>query len=744
MLEGAALAPIPANADIWEKVIQKLGAGEMPPPTVRNRPDPHQTAMLIGWLSSTLDKDAALHPQAGPPTLRRLTRVEYANAVRDLLAIEFDSAERLPPDTIFHGFNNNGDSLSMSPLLLEKYVEAARQVSRLAVGDRSLPRTVYTFTPPQRQDSWQAGLPFGARGMPAVSHYFPADGTYLIRVFTDLYGGGRLPDTKGTRFFEQRVTVRAGAHRISAMVPEEGAFPEGPIGDLPGWGGIIGGPLDPLRTATRRPVLDIRLDGKQVGHFEINPPSAAELGTPTTVTPGSPWIRRVELDGPYDPSGPGTTASRSRIFICAPTAAQAQDACASRILAAVARRAFRREVGASDVNPFLTVYRKARASMEFDGSIQQALQAVLVSPGFLFRVEHDPDGMKPGQTYALDDYELATRLSFFLWSSIPDDRLLDLARTRQLHQQSVLARETRRMLADPRASALVNNFGMQFLGLEDLSSVAPDRIAYPAFNTTLRDDMGQEARLFLRNILLGNRSVVQLIGANYTYLNERLAGQYGIAGVTGPEFRQVAFKPGDARGGVLGMGAVLMVTSHTNVTSPVLRGKWVLSNLLNQPPSPPPPSGVPPLVATNGSGKVLTGRQQIEQHLISPVCASCHARMDPFGFALENFDVMGRWRTQDEGGEISAGVALPTGEAFSGPVGLKQTLLAHPDDFARAVTERLMIYALGRQLTGHDAPAIRKIVAQTRGGGYRFNDLVIALIDSTQFRMRTKGANNVL
>lgn len=745
VLEKAALAPIAARADLWERVIRKVEAGEMPPPSVPRRPDAHQSAAFVAWLTRTLDEHAAASPDAGRPTIRRLTRVEYSNAVRDLLAVDVDPGAQLPPDALAYGFNNNGDALSLSPLLLERYMQSARQVTRLAVGDRTLPRTVHALTPPERQDYWRAGLPFGARGLPATEHYFPADGEYVIRVFTDLYSGlrnsgGRLPETEGVRFFQQRVKVTAGPHRVSVTVPEEGAVAQGPIADLAGWAGGLGGPLDPMRSGTPKPTLDIRLDGQRVGRFQVASPSAVELGTPISVTPGAPWLRRVEIDGPYDATGPGRTPSRDRLLVCTPRAAREEEGCARRIIASVTRRAFRREVAARDVEPFMAIYRRARDRADFEGAIQQALQGVLVSPAFLLRIEQDPRGARPGRNHALQGHELATRLSFLIWSSIPDDRLLDAARSGRLTRPAVLEAEARRMLADPKASALVDNFGMQFLGLQDLASAAPDKRLYPNFSATLNEDMAQEARLFLRSVLLADRSVVDLVGADYTYLNERLARHYRVPGVVGPQFRRVAFGANDPRGGVLGMGAVLLATSHQTTTSPVLRGKWVLTNLLNQPPSPPPP-GVPPLVAATPSGRPLTGREQMEVHRTNPVCASCHARMDPFGFALENFGVVGDWRARDDWGPVNAVVAMPDGSTFSGPTGLKHRLASRPDEVARAMTERLMTYALGRRLTGGDAPAVRAIVAEAKPGGYRFQDLVVELVNSTQFRMRRTGDN---
>jgi mono/diheme cytochrome c family protein len=744
VLEGAALTPIAERADVWEKVIRKVGAGEMPPPSVSRRPDAHQSAAFIAWLTRTLDEHAAARPDPGRPIVRRLTRVEYSNAIRDILEIDVRPGDQLPPDAVSNGFNNGGEALSLSPLLLEKYMQSARYVTRAAVGDPTLPRTIYAFATPERQEAWRAGLPFGARGMPATEHYFPVDGDYVLRVFTDFYGdGGRLADREGVRFFQQRVTLKAGPHRVAAMLPEEGAAAHGIIPNSAGWGGNLGGPLDPRGSATRLPVLDIRVDGKLVGRHEIKAPTDEELRTPATVSLGAPWLRRLEIDGPYGAKSVGSTQSRARIFICTPTAPRQEAGCAQRIVSAVARRAFRREVASRDLAPFMAIYNGARADSGFEASVQQALQAVLVSPSFLFRTERDPPRARPGQTYALNDYELATRLSFFLWSSIPDDRLLDLAKAGQLKKEAVLERETRRMLADPKAEALVDNFGMQLLGLQDLAGFTPDRTVYPNFSTTLRDDMGEEAKLFARDVMLGNRSVIDLIGADYSYLNDRLAEHYGIKGVRGAAFRKVEFGPNDPRGGVLGMGAVLMVTSHQNITSPVLRGKWVLASLLNQPPSPPPP-GIPALVPTGAAGRKLTGREQMEQHRTNPVCSSCHARMDPFGFALENFDVTGRWRDKDEAGPVNAAVSMSDGINFDGPTGLKRRLVARQDEFARAVTEKLTIYALGRRLGGADGPMVRQVTASTKAEGYRFEDLVMGVVRSPQFRMRRKANNDEL
>lgn len=746
VLEGQATLPIGPNADLWERVVKKLNAGEMPPPSVKRRPDPVQLAAFVHWLTLSLNSYAGANPDPGAPVLRRLTRAEYSNAIRDLLAIDIDPGADLPADTIAFSFNNNGDALSMSPLLMEKYLHAARQVSRLAVGDPSLPKATYSFDGPDRQSGWSEGVPFGARSGPVAKHFFPATGDYVVRV---LLGNSHSPDVPGRRLFEARTRITAGEHTVAAMVADEGALPEGPVPQISGGGqasaqgsgGPMGGPLDPLDSAHQPQLLDLRLDDKRFHRFEVGAPTLEELRAPNSLIPGSPFIRVMEIDGPYDPAGVGPTPSQARIFVCRPRKMDEEASCAGRILTAIVRRAYRRDISEHDVAPFLALYRQARLQGDFKSGIQQAIQGILVSPNFLFRLERGPVNGAAEKIYRISDFELATRLSFLIWSSIPDDHLLALAHAGQLHRPDVLHREVRRMLADAKAAALVDNFGMQYLGLQDAQNAVPDATAYPDFDTTLRRQFLEESRLFLTDILLKNQSILDLVGANYTYLNEDLARHYGVPGVSGAQFRKVAFDAGAVRGGVLGQGSVLLATSHTNITSPVLRGKWVLTNLFNQPPSPPPP-GVPAIQATNAAGRPLTGREQMEQHRKAPLCSSCHARMEPFGFSMENLDVTGRWRVNDEGGKVDPVVTMPDGSGFTGVPGLKQKLLGNPDLLAQAFAGRLMTYALGRRLEAPDRPVVRAIAARAAAHGYRFDDFLLQLVDTSQFLMRRKDGQS--
>jgi hypothetical protein len=462
---------------------------------------------------------------------------------------------------------------------------------------------------------------------------------------------------------------------------------------------------------------------------------AAEAGLP-----GPPALGRIEIAGPYNVTGVSQTPSRQRIFICQPGRPEDEAACASKILSSVVRRAFRRPITPSDVRPFLATYTATRQQQGFESSIAAALRDVLLAPDFLFRLEFDPPGASPGSAYPVSDFELASRLSFFLWGSIPDDRLLDVAGSGQLRDASVMDREVRRLLADPRARTLVDNFAVQWLGLRELASMRPDRQKYPEFNDALRSAFQQETRLFVGSVIRENRSVLDLIGADYTYLNERLARNYGIADVVGPGFRRIALDGHAARGGLLGQGSILMATSHAARTSPVLRGKWILDNLLNSPP-PPPPAQVPALDQSRAEGRKLTTREQVERHRADSGCASCHDRIDPLGFALENFDVIGRWRTEDEGGSIDSSATLSSGETFSGPSGLREFLLSNPDRFVGATVERLMTYALGRELDARDQPAVRKILRDTAAGGYRFVDVISAIVKSVPFQMRQVSEN---
>jgi hypothetical protein len=731
VLQGASSANPWDSADLWEKVARRVAAGEMPPPAAR-QPDAKAAHAFVASLVEDLDAASGKAQFAGPSVIRRLNRTEYSNAVRDLLAVDFPFTTELPPDGLASGFDNIGDALSMSPVLLESYLKVGRQVSELALGVSDPTPVTDQFPVTQTQSEWiGAGAPFGTRGGVVVRKYFPAAGTYELRA---IMNPETFSPTEGSRLFRTRVHVDAGEHTFVVTFPLENAAPEGPIPALPGPGGDgLGGPLDVKGSAWGPSVLFL-LDGKPVKQFEIRgiTPAEAAFGAPN----GPAMLSRAEIEGPYDVAPVVRSASRDRILTCQPRQPAEEAACAEKILTSVARRAYRREVGAEDVKPLVAAYQRARPGRSFDSALAVGLRDVLVSPDFLFRLEFDPQNARPGQVHPVNDYELATRLSFFLWSSIPDDALLDAARRGELRRAAGYERQVRRLLADRRADAVVANFATQWLGLHEVAAAAPDKTAYPEFDDGLRDAFQQETQLFLRSIIRENRSVLDVINADYTYLNERLAAVYGVPGVRGSGFRRVQFAANSPRGGILGHGGILMATSHTNKTSPVLRGKWILDNLLNSPPS-PPPAGVPPLnEAPADGGRVLTTREQVERHRSSPVCSSCHARMDPFGFALESFDVLGRWRDKDEGGPIDPTGELPNGEKFTGPAGLRAQLASHSEQFVGATVARLMTYALGRPLEGRDQPTVRAITRSTKDDDYRFNDIVLAIANSPQFKMK--------
>nr|MDQ2901529.1 DUF1592 domain-containing protein [Acidobacteriota bacterium] len=723
---------------LWEKVIRRMDAGEMPPAGMP-RPEKSSVKAFTTALVNDLDDAARKTPYAGRPVVHRLNRLEYANAIRDLLAIELPIADELPPDGIAAGFDNIGDALSMSPLLLEQYLKVARKVSDRAVGVADPSPVTETFPAPEAQASWLgAGMPFGTRGGVRVRYYFPFDGEYNLRAFI---GRDSLPHAEGVRFFQTRVNVKAGSHIVIATFPDEFAEREGPVPNVAGKGGApLGGPLD-TRGSAIHPTIEFRVDTRRVKLFDIGGISVGEAAF--AGQPGPPTLDRMEISGPYNAKGVGETPSRQRIFVCrpghspgnAPGTSEDETACASKILSTLTRRAFRRDITPGDIRPFLTAYRSTRLKHGFDASIATALRDVLLAPDFLFRLEFDPAGAAPGTAQNVSDWELASRLSFFLWSSIPDDELLNVARSGKLRNTEILDREVRRMFADRRAATMADNFTAQWLGLRSLGDLKPDRQLYPEFDTALADGFEEETRLFMRSVIRENRSVLDAIGADFTYVNERLARVYGIPNVIGPGFRRVSLAGKPERGGLLGQGSILLLTSHTTKTSPILRGKWILDNLLNSPPPPPPP-GVPPLDEAPANGRKLTTRQQVERHRSNATCASCHSRMDPLGFALENFDVVGKWRTRDDGGEIDASGKLPNGETFSGPQGLKNLLLSHPDEFVNATLTRLLTYALGRELDVRDQPAIRRIMRETEAGRYRFEDLVTAIVKSAPFRMR--------
>jgi hypothetical protein len=719
------------DRETWEKIIHKLGSGEMPPPKLP-RPDAAAVQALIASVIADVDSAAEKNPNPGRTVVRRLNRTEYSNSIRDLLAIDMPFGSELPADGMAAGFDNIGDSLSMSPLLLERYLKLARKVSQWAVGAGDRSPVTDQFHPTQPQSAWLGeDVPFGTRGGILIRHYFPADGEYGLRAFLPS-NGDRLLATEGVRFFQVKKNIAAGVHTVIITFPDNYAEREGAAGNVSGLGGLpLGGPVDAAGTSVR-PRIEFLVDGQKAGISEIRGPAEGEA----VMYPGGPPIlEKAEISGPYNITGAGNTPSRKRIFICRPGRRDEEAPCAAKILSTVARRAYRRDVAGEDINPLLATYKKARLKHDFDEAIGMAIGDVLVSPDFLFRLEKDPAAAPPSSTQPVSAFELASRLSFFLWSSIPDDELLDAAHAGKLNNPELLERQVRRMLADERADSLVDNFAEQWLGVRSTADFVPDPKLYPEFDKALAGEFQEELRLFVRSVLRENHSILDLLNAKYTYVDERLAKLYGIPGVTGPGFRRVDVTNQPERGGLLGQGAILMVTSHNARTSPVLRGKWILANLLASPPHPPPP-GIPLLEATKAEGRQLTTRQQMELHRSDATCASCHARIDPLGFALENFDVLGRFRTKDAGGEIDSVAKMPTGEEVRGPQGLKTYLVSHPDEFVGATVSQLLTYALGRQLDFGDQPAVRKIMRQIAPGGDKFSDLVVGVVDSVPFRMR--------
>jgi mono/diheme cytochrome c family protein len=716
VLDPAEMADLGAHGETWEKVLRKLKANAMPPPGAV-RPDAQTRQALVTYLETGLDRAAAAHPQPGRlPLLHRLSRTEYANAVRDLLDLdalpkEVDISFLLPADNVSSGFDNIADLLFLSPSTTERYLDAARKLSRIAVGDPSMPVLVniHQLDPEHPQDERVDELPVGTRGGVAVRMHFPANGTYVVKV-------------------EMAAAVRE-AQELEVTL--DGARLE--LAHL-------GGP-EAARGRGANAALEFRIPieaGRKV--LGVSFVQRTETSDEATLRPRMrgrgtlPAIGTVTVTGPYEITGPGNSPSRQRIFSCHPAKATGEAACARQILMGLVRRAYRRPATAVDYEDLLPFYLAGRKERDFDLGIQRALERLMVSPQFLFRIEKEP-ATAPGAA-VISDLELASRLSFFLWSSIPDEALLAAAAKGTLHQPAVLEAQVKRLLADKRARALVSNFAAQWLYLRDVRAKQPDEVLFPDFDETLRQALERETELFVASVLDEGRSVLDLLGANYTFLNERLARHYGVPNVKGSYFRRVEFPADSPRGGLLGQASLLTVTSYANRTSPVLRGKWVLENLLSAPPPPPPPN-IPALSTEAGEpGKQLTMRQAMTRHRANPACASCHARMDPIGFAMENFDAVGRWRDQDNGNAIDATGEFPGGVKFNGIAGLKKELLAQPDALVGTVAERLLMFALGRNLQYYDQPEVRAIIRRAAKDNYTLPALVMGVVNSKPFQMR--------
>jgi len=729
VLDTAAVTHVQTDAERWEKVIRKLRANTMPPPGAP-RPDQATVDSLTGFLETELNRAAAARPNAGKlPLLHRLSRTEYQNAVRDLLALdalpkEMDYSMLLPPDNANSGFDNIADLLFISPTAMESYLGAAEKISRLAVGDPAAPEMVniYRISDEQPQTARVDGLPLGTRGGLAVHSHFPLDGEYLIKTAF-----------AGSSDEQQQLEITVDGERVQlatiAAVHGRGRGGRTDVGRADGL--VLVKPLEfriPVKAGPRLIGVSF-IERNEVRDEEVLRPRMRGVGPEL-------GLDVVTISGPYNAKGPGDTPSRRRIFVCRPASAPEEEPCARRILSTLERRAYRRPVTAADVESLMPFYTTGRAEGGFDLGIERALQRLLVSPQFLFRIERDAPGAAPGTSHPVSDLELASRLSFFLWSSIPDDKLLDLAAQRKLRAPGVLEQQVRRMLADPRSSSLVANFAEQWLYLRDIEAKKPNEILFADFDETLRSDFRRETDLFLDSVLRGNGSVLELLSANYTFVNERLARHYGIPNVHGSDFRRVTFPPGSPRGGLLGQGSILTITSYANRTSPVSRGKWVLENLLSSAP-PPPPANIPALkTEAHDTGKTLTMREAMIRHRADPACAGCHARMDPIGFAMENFDAVGRWRDRDAGSPIDTSGAFPGGVKFDGMAGLKTVLLSHPEEFVSTIAEKLLMYAVGRNVQYYDQPAIRAIVKESEQHNYTFASLVLGVVKSVPFQMR--------
>ena len=738
----AAAASSPVTADVSEKIINKLRTGMMPPPG-RRRPGGDTLTVLASTLESIIDKAAAVRPEPGVRTFQRLNQAEYQRSIKSLLDLDVDAGSWLPLDTKSANFDNIADVQLPSATLLDAYLDAASEISRLAVGDPNASVGSESYKLPRLASQWDQapGAPAGPRGGVSVMHTFVADGEYVFSVSLHAIPTGQLfgsdapfdeqieisvdgvrvgmievdrwmsqADPNNMELKTRPVPVRAGAHRVSA------AF---------------------IRTF-ESPVND---NIAQIGHSIADTQIGSELGI-TNVA----HLRDMTVTGPYNPTGVSETASRQKIFTCRPTTADEERPCAEKIVASLGGAAYRRPLQARDLEGLMTFYDQGRAEGGFELGVRTAIEAILSSPHFIFRMEELPAGARPGQRYAVSAMDLASRLSFFIWGAPPDAALIAVARNGKLTDPAVLTAQTRRLLADPRAEALATRFAAQWLRLQDIEKVHPDALQFPDFHQQLGDAMRRETELFFYGLVRENRTVLDLYSANYTYLNEELARHYGIAGVVGRDFRKVNY-PDDRRSGLLGHASVLTLTSHANRTSPVLRGKWVMEVLMGSPPPPPPPD-VPDLDKTEEAkeGRLLTTRERMEMHRANPQCRSCHLFIDPIGLALDNFDVTGRWRLRENGNPVDSRGDYYDGTPISSPAELKAVLLKRPAPLLRTFTSNLMAYALGRRIEYYDMPTVRRIVNAAEPGGYRMNDFVLGVVMSDAFRMRrvadTQAAGN--
>jgi hypothetical protein len=762
------LTDVTQSGEVLEKVVRKLASGAMPPASAP-KPDQAAAQAFLTSLETALDQAAAAHPNPGRPMmLHRLNRTEYLNAVHDLFQADLNArdASLLPPDDTSFGFDNNGDILGLSPLLLERYLSVAERVTTAALGPTSsIDADVYThhvdFTVPQRE--WIEGLPLGTRGGTTFTYRFPVDGEYTIRVKLQrvelaILGLDDAGEGEPARP-QQRLEIGLDGARVGLFAITLAKTVKEPLSqtsdELLARADEPAKKLSTLEDEQRRATADAGLEVRlfvKAGERRVSvafltrfEPLTDQVQQPLVSGQGGPprllGVDSVFVAGPFNAQGSGDATTKRRVLTCQPSSPTDEAACARKILEPLAHRAYHRPITGSDVDHLLTAFGEGRKDGTFEAGIATGIRRMLMDPAFLFRIERDPAHVPPNTAYRLSDLELASRLSFFLWSSIPDESLLAAAEHGQLRDPAALQGQVKRMLADPRARNLVTNFGAQWLQLPEAAGVHPDPVIFTDFDDSLRQGFIKETELLLQNVLLGNRSVLELLNAKYTFVNERLASHYGIPGVYGDQFRRVEVNDG-IRGGLLGQGSILTATSYPNRTSPVLRGKWILDVLLGSPPPPPPPE-VPALPEAGEGGKVLSVRERLSEHRKNPACASCHVRMDPLGFALENFDATGTWRMVEKNGPadltpqpIDPSAQLPDGTKFTGVAGLRQILLERSDQFLYTMTEKLLTFALGRGADWYDAPAIREAVRAAQKDDYRFSTLVNSIVSSRPFQLR--------
>jgi hypothetical protein len=738
-LESLDFNNIPAGAETWEKVIRKLHTGSMPPQGMP-RPDAATLDGFAKWLEVSIDRAALAKPNPGRSTLHRLNRTEYQNAIKDVLGLEVDATALLPNDDESYGFDNIADVLKTSPVLLERYLSASWNISRLAVGDPNIiaDTQIYRAKPDLSQDEHIDGLPLGTRGGMKFTHNFPLDGDYVIKIrlwrpTTDIIRGLKYPHQVELSIDGVRVALATIGGRADEKASEENS-------------GISAADIDQRLTfrvpvkAGPREVVATFIKKTAAQDDDIIEPFIRSNLDPVGYQ-GQPVVDRVSINGPLDPTGPGDTPSRRKIFICRPGKGVDEVACAKKILSSIARRAYRRPITEKDTEQLLTFYQKGKnEGKTFDAGIEAGIQLILASPEFLFRFEPAPASVPPDTAYRISDLELASRLSFFLWSTVPDDPLINLASQGKLKDPAVLEAQVKRMLADPKSEALVENFAGQWLYLRNLKNINPDFETFPDFDDNLRQAMRRETELFFESIMREDRPVMDLMNADYTFVNERLARHYGIPGIYGADFRRVKIADENRRG-ILGQASILTVTSLPTRTSPVQRGKWILTNILGTPPPAPPPN-VPPLKTSAEAGKPSSLRERMEQHRANPTCAACHKVMDPLGFSLENFDALGQWRTKDEGAPIDPSGVLFNGTKVSSPAELRKMLTAKPEIFIGVMTEKLMTYALGRGVDYTDMPTIRAIMHDAAKTDYRFSSLVMGIVRSAPFQMKMKKVSD--